>query len=1069
METKVRLFDYLMSLKETDHKTLLKFFFNELKGKALKEAIDPYRWNYVYDPLKDESKTYPLNETRAEIMKRLKKVEGLPEDFLNTEVEIQLWHIIYSVTDKQEYSKALKSFINKYNKKNDSSVDADSFHDAFIKFPPFKSDYGSYSAKAIKRLLPLMRMGSYWTTEQIDNKTRGRIEKIIDGEYDETIRNRVREKSINLTTLNHFQGLPLWLAQYVVYDRHSEAALAGKWNSVKDLEDYIKDFRQHSLRNPIVEQVVIETLRVVRDIWQYYGAGAENFFDEIHVELGREMKNTAEERKRITNTVSTNEATNQRIKLLITELKANSDGKLSVENVRPHSPTQQEALKLYEEGVLTALDDIPDDIAKISTTAQPSTKELQRYKLWLEQKYRSPYTGAMIPLGRLFTEDYEIEHVIPQSRYFDDSLSNKVICEAAVNSLKDNQLGLEFIQNHGGSTVETGKGNIVSIFTEDQYEDFVKRHYDKNRGKRNKLLLDEIPEKMIERQLNDTRYISKFIGTLLSNIVRDRDKDEGINSKHLLPGNGKITTTLKQDWGLNDVWNELILPRFQRMNELTQSEDFTSTNSKGHVIPTVPLELSKGFNKKRIDHRHHALDALVIACATRDHINLLNNKHAKSRERFDLNRKLRHFKKVRYTNQATGELVEKEVPKSFIKPWPTITVDAQSMLETTVVSFKQNLRVINKTTNKYQSYKDQEGNLRLGADGKPKKGMVKQTKGDSWAIRKSLHTPLPYGKKEYDFQMLDIRENLGKREYLENEELRIKLEELLLESNGKIGDAKKKLKSNPLKDESGNIITQAIFKIPEVRYRKRQPIMKLANRGQGGIKKYEDAVKFINKVANKQLISDLLDHLEANKKDIDLAFSVEGIERFNQNRKIPVYALPISEASTDKFPLGKRKNTRVKFGEADSGTNLYFAIYWDEQNEKRTFETVSYTKAIKHQKKVAALSKNERTPLPENLEKGKFLFHLSPNDLVYIPSNDEDKLPDFEKLTKEQTNRIYKMVSTTQDKLDCVPVHYAFPIVKNEIGSNNKNQNSLDGIQIKAVCIKLQVDRLGNIKPINTK
>ena len=114
-----------------------------------------------------------------------------------------------------------------------------------------------------------------------------------------------------------FQGLPLWLAQYVVYDRHSEADIAGKWNSVNDLEKYLNDFKQHSLRNPIVEQIVTETLRVVKDIWQQYGNGEKDFFDEIHIELAREMKNTADERKRLTNIVTENENTNLRIKALL--------------------------------------------------------------------------------------------------------------------------------------------------------------------------------------------------------------------------------------------------------------------------------------------------------------------------------------------------------------------------------------------------------------------------------------------------------------------------------------------------------------------------------------------------------------------------------------------------------------------------------------------------------------------------------------------------------------------------------------------------------------------------------
>src|SRR5690606_21876452 len=443
------------------------------------------------------------------------------------------------------------------------------------------------------------------------------------------------------------------------------------------------------------EQVVTETLRVVKDIWSKYGNGAKDFFNEIHVELGREMKNTADERKRLTNIVTENENTNLRIKALLAELLNDKD----IENVRPFSPMQHEVLKVYEDGVLGSNIDVPDDILKISKTAQPTKSELQRYKLWLEQKYRSPYTGQVIPLNKLFTSEYEIEHIIPQSRFFDDSFNNKVICEAAINTLKGHQLGLAFIKNHHGQKVSTGFGKEVEVLTEKAYEEFVKSHYAKNRSKRNKLLMDEIPDKMIERQLNDTRYISKFISGILSKIVREDNNDDGINSKNVLPGNGKVTSTLRQDWGLNGVWNNLILPRFERMNLLTGSASFTAWNENHQkFLPTVPLEYSKGFSKKRIDHRHHALDALVIACATRDHINLLNNQSAKSQtKRYDLQKKLRNTEP--YFDKKENR--QKEKFTTFKKPWDNFTVDAQRNLESIVVSFKQNLRVINKTTNKY--------------------------------------------------------------------------------------------------------------------------------------------------------------------------------------------------------------------------------------------------------------------------------------------------------------------------------------------------------------------------------
>ena len=117
------------------------------------------------------------------------------------------------------------------------------------------------------------------------------------------------------------------------------------------------------------------------------------------------------------------------------------------------------------------------DISKISQMAQPTATELRRYKLWLDQKYRSPYTGKFISLSKLFTSAYQIEHVIPQSRYFDDSFSNKVICEAEVNRLKSNMLGYEFIKAHGGEIVHCTMLGDVKILNESEYKAFVNEHY----------------------------------------------------------------------------------------------------------------------------------------------------------------------------------------------------------------------------------------------------------------------------------------------------------------------------------------------------------------------------------------------------------------------------------------------------------------------------------------------------------------------------------------------------------------------------------------------------------------
>ena len=982
----VQLYDFLNERKEIDQKALIKFFLEKqgFKGKMLAAEVEKYRWNFV------EDKKYPCNETGSQIQARLDKIDGIKPEFLTREIEYKLWHLIYSVTDKVEYEKALKTFAER------QLLPIGPFVEHFRKFSPFKSEYGAFSEKAIKKLLPLIRTGKYWRWDAIDLKTKDRIEKLLSGEVDDRIKERVREKAIHLTQEGHFQGLPLWLASYVVYGRHSEADIAGKWNSVEDLEAYLNEFKQYSLRNPIVEQVVTETLRVVKDIWIQYGKGVKDFFSEIHIELGREMKSTADDRKRITQQVTLNENTNLRIKALLAELLNDRD----IENVRPYSPMQQEALKIYEDGVLNSMVDIDEDILRISKTSQPSTTELKRYKLWLEQKYRSPYTGQIIPLNRLFTSDYEIEHIIPQSRFFDDSFSNKIICESAVNKLKDKQLSYEFIKNHGGSIVELGLGKVVKILDVGGYDEFVKQNYGKNRGKRNKLMLEEIPDQMIERQLNDTRYISKFISALLSNIVRSELNDDGVNSKNVLPGNGKITSTLRQDWGLNDVWNDLILPRFDRMNQLTNSTFFTSWNENHQkFLATVPIEYSKGFQKKRIDHRHHALDALVVACATRDHINLLNNKHAKSAERFDLNRKLRKFEKVAYKDVQTGKVVEKEVPKDFLKPWENFTVDARNHLENIIVSFKQNLRVINKTTNYYEKWVDKDG-IKV-------KEKVPQTQGDSWAVRKAMHKDTVSGIVKLD---------------------RIKV------PKGKVLTATRKNL-----DTSFNL--KAIESITDT-----------------GIQKI------------------LKNYLFSKDNNPEIAFSAEGIEDMNSNISQyndqkphqPIYKVRIFELGS-KFPLGQSGNKKDKYVEAAKGTNLFFAIYGDGQG-KRSYETIALNVVIERQKQ------GEYSVRLKNEKGWKLIDCLSPNDLVYVPTQEEleggfSSLK-LTQLDKEQIKRVYKVEKFSG--VECYFVRHDIAyLIKNydaktkigELESQNKLQSTMtdDRLKITDVCVKLNVDRLGNI------
>lgn len=1053
-EDYVNLFDFLSKRKSIKQDILLNSHFNIKKEKG--KDVYPYRWNYV------EDKEYPCCETRATIVAGLEKCNADKNIDIN-KVLMALWHILYSVDDKNSLEKALKTFAKKHPENFGAN-----FVDVFSNIKPFKKEYGSYSEKAIKKLLPLMRCGKYWNADAIDPNTKDRIEKLITGEYDENISNQVREKTTELKNVSDFQGLPVWLACYVVYNRHAEATDCAKWSKPEDIDKYLKDnFKQHSLHNPVVEQVITETLRTVRDIWKQEGQ-----IDEIHLELGREMKNPANKRKEMSDRIQENENTNLRIKALLMEFMNDKD----IENVRPYSPSQQDILRIYEENALANLkkgDENFDFVSKISKQAQPSKNDIIRYKCWLEQKYLSPYTGKPISFARLFTDDYQIEHVIPRALYFDDSFSNKVICEAKVNEEKGATLAHKFISEKGGKIIETGFGEKVKLFTVEEYEKFVKEHYSNNRLKMKKLLMDDIPDDFIERQLNDSRYISKLIKGLLSNIVREVSENGEVEqeavSKNLISCNGAITDRLKKDWGMNDVWNSIILPRFRRLNELTGKDCFTTTSAEGHEIPSMPFELQKGFNKKRIDHRHHAMDAIVIACTTRDHVNLLNNEAAHSKHnanRYQLQCKLR-------SKDNNNHFQE------FIKPWETFTSDAKQALENIIVSFKQNLRVINKAENHYQHYENGE------------KKFVKQNKGDNWAIRKSMHKETVFGEVNLKFKkQFSFNDALNNPQMIVNKDLKEQIIKLLNEGRDAkyikkyFADNKDVWSDVNLSKIEMYYFTQEDLNAdgkPKVRYfATRKPIDTSFNKD-----------KIENSVTDTAIQKILLAHLEVKGGDPELAFSPDGIDEMNRNIKSlnegkahqPIYKVRVYEKA-EKFAVGEKGNKSSKFVEANDGTNLFFVVY-ETKDRKRAFASIPFPIAMECQKTFQSnwmeeldkklrdksdtkiLEPYQKLGIPED---ARLLFVLSPNDLVYIPDGNN---------TKIDKSRIFVVNDFNDITIYFRPYHIAKAIAPKEvdmrskyfkkenttkiIGSYDDKTANFDGGLIRETCVPLKVDRLGNI------
>ncbi len=326
-------------------------------------------------------------------------------------------------------------------------------------------------------------------------------------------------------------------------------------------------------------------------------------------------------------------------------------------------------------------------------------------------------------------------------------------------------------------------------------------------------------------------------------------------------------------------------------------------------------------------------------------------------------------------------LSEKKYNWVFKKPWDTFTQEVRAALEGIVVSFKQNLRVINKATNYYEHWVEENGKLI--------KKMVKQ-EGTNWAIRKPLH-----------------KETVSGKITLEREKV----------SKGKILTATRKAIDSTFTEKVIEGITDT------------------------GIQKI------------------LLNYLKF-KKSPEIAFSPEGIEELNKNISLyndgkphkPIRKVRIFEQGS-KFPLGEVGNKSQKYVEAAKGTNLYFGVY--QGKDKRSFATIPLNEVIERQKQ--GLSS-----VPEYNEKGDpLLFSLSPNDLVYVSIEGEIiEDIDFRNLSKEQKERIYKIVSFTKGRVYGIPNRVAISIV-NKVEYTQLNK--IEFIKEKEICIKLKVDRLGNI------
>jgi CRISPR-associated endonuclease Csn1 len=956
------LYDELQDKKEISFNIILTKLKKEYN---LKDGVDFLNGMNPKAKLKGD-------ETKWNLRKALGEQMWLALGLTNKERQTELWGILYNAKGNEydlesERTSKVLSFIQKYADK----VDLPQQTAIQISKIKFSRSYGALSAKAIEKILPLVRCGSYFNY-QLSDSIKETIVRLVNEQVSDPFEKAVQEYLDNNVDLLADGGIMNAYATILVYGRHTSKEY-GENERFQSFHD-IKRLAPGELRNPLVEQLISETLMLVKDIWKQYGKP-----DEIRIELARELKNNAERRAKIYKTNNDNQKANEEVKNLLVELKQ----EISLTNIKKYK------LWLSQENLTEEF---------IKQYKDPSKSEIEKMKLWREQGHVSPYTGQPIPLTELFNrERYDVDHIIPQSRYFDDSVGNKVICEKSVNKEKGNRTAMEYF--------ETGS-LIPSVLSKSAFIDHVNKSF---QGiKRKNLLATKVPEDPIARQIKETQYIS----------VRVREELNKVTG-NVKTTTGGITDYLRNQWGLTDKFKNLLKERYERMKEplaeieyekrkevIQNKEAFIEATKKELITQKNNKLIIKGWSK-RIDHRHHAIDAVVVACTEPAHIKRLN----------DLNKELQTWLDERKEELLPG-----------FEGTPTELLDEILNLEETKreAIFKQieKFKAIEMPWHGFPEAVEAEL-LKVIVSQKPKDKLLIQPDKNGKAqikIRGQLHEGTLYGKSlGVEAYTVPLTRLADLDKIIANEYLRKEIEE--------------HIRRFPTKKEA--VAAEGILELnKKLADKKNKEDVPAPHTPISSIKVFYRDPSKIKKKKGQEEIEEALQRLDRTKA-------------YNQTLYVK------------------------------TGDNYLFAVM--EKEGQRIFDLITFFDAAHILKKEfnkandkKAFNKDRVFKLYfEEKNKASLLFTLKQGDAVYMPSDGEDVIIDSQSPfyyeywnnKEERSKNILYVTKYSGKQIYFIKHDIADVIVRGkEFGSQNAYE-IINGISIKQRCIKMSIDRLGNISP----
>ena len=656
--------------------------FNSIDGnKTQAELIK--RYNKIIEQSEKGINLKEFEENDVESISKLFNELGYKSDMLYFDSDVEnlddepfykLWHLLYSF-EGDKSNTGNEALVNKLM----SEYNFDKAAASILAGVTFQDDYGSLSAKAIRKILPRMKQGEDYAT-----------------------------------------------ACAYIYGKHSKNSLTKEELEQKTYKDKLEPLPKNSLRNPVVEKILNQMVNVVNAIIDDPQLGKP---DEIRIELARELKKSADERILLSESVKGNTDDIERIRTRLKEdfpiFKTTEPSRndiiryklweeLALNGHKPLYGSKENLQKEISPAILFTknieiehiipkarlFDDSFSNKTLIFSSDNKDKRERTAFD-YVNQDYNddvSDYINRIISVYGTKT----IKRVNKLTKKIETKTETfDAIFKEHERSLRNNKKQKEKLANWDSLSEEEKKKQKKpwdKMSDTEQKLEVIEKYYS---GKLGKLAMSEkdLPEGFINRDLANTQYITKEAKKMLGDLV-----------KFVVSTTGSVTDRLREDWQLVDVMKEINFPKYEQLGLVEDVEHIDYETGEIRYVKKI-----KDWTKRN-DHRHHAMDALTVAFTKRQFIQYLNNLNARrlSEEQGISNTEKEEWDNFAITSEDivlnTGDVLgieKKELYRDkrnklrFIPPMPIkdFRAEAKRHLENTLISIKAKNKVVTQNIN----------------------------------------------------------------------------------------------------------------------------------------------------------------------------------------------------------------------------------------------------------------------------------------------------------------------------------------------------------------------------------